>query len=133
MLRTTALFAILLLGATPAFADKCDNAVSEYNSQLRSESAWWLQSFRETFGATIDDYKGEWSGVAFCTKYLPLLYKRLELEKNIDHLDAVQRAVCGSRFRNTGVAPNNQNYTEGSMVPKFQKTIDSCEATLKGR
>jgi hypothetical protein len=133
MLRNIALCAILLLGATPAFADKCDNAVSEYNSQLRAESAWWLKSFRETFGATIDDYKGEWEGVPFCTKYLPLLYKRVELAKNIDNLDAVQRAVCGRRFHDTGVAPDKQNYTQGSMIPKFQKTIDSCEATIKGR
>jgi hypothetical protein len=133
MLRKTAVCAIFLLGATPAFADRCGNAVDDFNSHLRRESAWWVQSFRETFGATIDDYKGEWSGAPFCTKYLPLLRKRLELEKEIDQLDVVQRRICGSRFRDTGVAPNNQNSTQDSMSSKIQKNIDNCEATLKGR
>jgi hypothetical protein len=132
MLRKAALCAILFLGATPAFADKCTDAVSDYNSHLRAQSDWWLQSFEKAFGATVNDYKGEWSGVAFCEKYLPLVYKRLELYKKIDQFDDRQRAVCGNRLRDTGAAPNNQNSSETRMSSKLQKSVERCEATLKG-
>ena len=59
--------------------------------------------------------------------------ERLAMEKEIDQLDAVQRAVCGSRFHDTGVAPNSQNSTQDSLTSKLQKNIDNCEAALKGR
>jgi hypothetical protein len=101
MLRKGALCAILLLVATPAFADKCTNAVNEFNSKLDAEASWRVQTFKEARGVRPEEDKEKWD-VDFCKKFRPVLDKRLALEQELARLDAIQHKVCRTKLYFSG-------------------------------